>query len=118
MIMGTIQGIARFKIQPENLKEFKRLSAECVRLAREKDSGTLRYELFFNDDQTECIVHEEYVDSESLIRHFQNMGDNAAELFAITEISGEIWGDPSPELRESLKGQNILVFLPYLTIAE
>ena len=94
------------------------MCAECVRLAKEKDTGTIRYELFFNAEQTECIVHEEYIDSESLIKHFQNMGENAAALFAIAEISGEIWGQPSPELRESIKGQNIRLFLPYLSIDE
>ena len=32
-----------------------------MQLAREKDTGTLRYELFFNADKTECVVHEDYV---------------------------------------------------------
>jgi hypothetical protein len=32
-----------------------------MQLARKKDTGTLRYELFFNADKTECVVHEDYV---------------------------------------------------------
>jgi hypothetical protein len=32
-----------------------------MQLAREKDTGTLRYELFFNANKTECVVHEDYV---------------------------------------------------------
>jgi len=49
--MRSIQSVARFKILPGKLDEFKRLSAKCVQLAREKDTGTLRDELFFNEDQ-------------------------------------------------------------------
>ena len=59
--MSTIQAVARFKIHPGKLKEFKRFAAQCMQLAREKDTGTLRYELFFNADKTECVVHEDYV---------------------------------------------------------
>jgi quinol monooxygenase YgiN len=46
--VSTIQSVARFKIHPGKLEEFKRLAAQSTQLAREKDTGTLRYELFFN----------------------------------------------------------------------
>lgn len=114
--MSTIQGIARFHIHPEKLDEFKRLSAECIRLSREKDIGTLRYELFFNEEQTECIVHEEYVDSNALIQHFNNMADNAAALFAITDVEGELWGEPNDELRKNAKAYGLKIYSPFLSI--
>lgn len=40
--MSGIQGIARQKIHPGRSVEFKRLAAEYTRVAREKDTGTLR----------------------------------------------------------------------------
>lgn len=40
--MNTIQSVARFKIHPGKLDDFKRLAAKCMELAREKDTGTLR----------------------------------------------------------------------------
>ena len=54
--MSEIQGIARQKINPGKLDEFKRLAAECMRVAREKDTGTLQYDFYLNADETECIA--------------------------------------------------------------
>jgi hypothetical protein len=38
----------------------KRLSAQCMEIVRTKDTGTLQYETYVNDDQSECIVLERY----------------------------------------------------------
>jgi quinol monooxygenase YgiN len=114
--MSTIQSIARFKIHPGKLEEFKRLSAKCVVLAREKDTGTLRYELFFSEDQTECVVYEEYVDSEASIQHFRNMGETSTAIFKTSDVSGEMWGNPSPELRKGIQDKNVKLFTPFLSL--
>lgn len=116
--MSTIQSVARFKIHPGKLEQFKRLSEQCVRLAREKDTGTLRYELFFNADQTECVVHEEYIDSEACILHFRNMGDTAAAIFTTGDVTGEMWGNPSPELRKAVQDKGVRLFAPFLSLNE
>lgn len=50
--MSRIQSIARFKIHHGKAEEFKRLSANCVELARAKDPGTIRYDIFLNDEET------------------------------------------------------------------
>ena len=67
--MSELQGIARFKFHEGKLEEFKRLSAQCMEIVRTKDTGTLQYDIYFNDDQSECIVHERYRDSEAFIEH-------------------------------------------------
>ena len=67
--VSELQGIARFKIHEGKLEEFKRLSAQCMEIVRSKDTGTLQYDIDFNDDQSECIVRERYRDSEALIEH-------------------------------------------------
>jgi hypothetical protein len=54
--MSELQGIARFKIHEGKLEEFKRLSARCMEIVRTKDTGTLQYEIYFNDDQSECMI--------------------------------------------------------------
>ena len=51
----------------EKLDEFKHLAARCVELVRTKDTGTLQYELYFNSDNTECLVFERYRDSQALL---------------------------------------------------
>src|SRR5690349_22995745 len=67
--MSELQGIGRFTFYAGKLEEFKRLSARCMEIARTRDTGTLQYEIYFNDDQSECIVLERYRDSDALIEH-------------------------------------------------
>ena len=67
--MSELQGIGRFKFHEGKLEEFKRLSTRAMEIARTRDTGTLQYEIYFNDDQSECIVLERYRDSEALIEH-------------------------------------------------
>ena len=66
--MSELQGIGRFKFhEVGKLEEFKRLSAQAMEIVRAKDTGTLQYEIYFSDDQSECIVLERYTDSEVLL---------------------------------------------------
>ena len=48
--MTEVTAIARLKIHEGRFEEFKRLAALCVHSVRTKDSGTLQYDYFFNDD--------------------------------------------------------------------
>jgi quinol monooxygenase YgiN len=56
--MSELLGIARLKIHPGKLDEFKHLAARCMELVRTKDTGTLQYELYFNSANTECLRPE------------------------------------------------------------
>jgi quinol monooxygenase YgiN len=71
-LMGELQGIVRFTFHADEVEEFKRLSAECLEIVRTKDVGTLQYDTYFNDDESECIVLERFRDSDALILHGQN----------------------------------------------
>jgi quinol monooxygenase YgiN len=70
--MNEIQGIARLKIHDGKLEEFKRVASQCMQVVRTKDTGTLQYELYFNEDQTECLVLERYRDAQALLEHHNN----------------------------------------------
>jgi hypothetical protein len=49
---GTeLLAIARFTFHPGKLDEYKRLAAQCMEIVRTKDTGTLQYDIFFNDEQ-------------------------------------------------------------------
>ena len=50
--MDEIKGIARAKIRPGKLDEYKRLCAEAMEIVRTQDTGTLQYEIFFNEDES------------------------------------------------------------------
>jgi quinol monooxygenase YgiN len=110
-----LMGIARFKVHEGALDEFERLSAQAMEIVRTKDSGTLQYDTYFNDDRTECVVIERYRDSEAAIEHAENLGHLFEAILAtVTVVHGELLGDASPELRANLKGSDVpALFTPY-----
>ena len=111
---GELQGIARFKIHEGKLEEFKRLSAQCMEIVRTKDAGTLQYETYFNDDQSECMVLERYRDSGALIEHAAHIGDDLMEAIVATgSVSGELLGELSSELRAKMAGGEVRLFTPF-----
>ena len=113
--VSELVGIARFKFHEGKVEEFKRLSLEAKEIVRTKDTGTLQYDLYLNDDQSECVVLERFRDSEALIEHAANLGDlTAAVLETVSVVHGEILGEPSAELRAKLAGSEVpVVFTPY-----
>ena len=111
-------GIARFKFHEGKREEYMRLSAQAMELVRANEPGTLQYDLYFNDDQSECMVIERYRDSEAAMAHAANLGDLfGAVLATVTVVHGELLGEPSPELRANLAGSEVpVVFTPYLSM--
>ena len=59
--MSELLGIARFKFHEGKLEEYKRLSAQAMEIVRTKDTGTLQYDTYFNDDKTECMIVDSLV---------------------------------------------------------
>ena len=112
--MSELWGIARFKIREGKLEEYKRLAARAHEITRTKDSGTLLYETYFNEDQSEVMVLERYRDSEAAIEHAENLGDLMGAIIAtVTVVHGEILGEPSAELRAKLAGSDVpVLFTP------
>ena len=109
----ALQGIARFKIHEGKLEEFERLSAQCMEIVRTKDTGTLQYEIYVNDDQSECIVLERYTDSAALVEHLAHIRDQMEAIVATGSVSGEVLGEPSAELRAKMAGSDVRLFTPF-----
>jgi quinol monooxygenase YgiN len=115
--LSELVGIARFTFHEGKVEEFKRLSAQCMEIVRSKDTGTVQYDIYFNDAQSECVVIERYRDSEALIEHAEHIGGYLMEAVVSTaSVSGELLGDPSPELREKMAGGLVRLFRPYLSM--
>jgi quinol monooxygenase YgiN len=112
--VSGLVGIARFKFHEGSVEEFKRLSAQALEIVRTKDTGTLQYDVYFNDDQSECIVLERFRDSEALIEHAEHLEDLMEPILATGSVSGELLGEPSEELRAKLAGSEVpRLFTPY-----
>jgi quinol monooxygenase YgiN len=116
--LNEIQGVARFKIHDGKLEEFKRLSAQAIDIARAKDTGTLQYEIYFNDDESECVIYERYRDSEAVIEHGTHVGEvmQAQAIFATGSGTSVLLGEPTAELAAMLTGGGVSVFRPFLSM--
>jgi hypothetical protein len=71
--------------------------------------------VFFNEDASECIVHERYRDSDALLEHLTNLGETTA-LFQVCSGEGEVLGTPNAKLRKALEGGPVRIFTPYRSL--
>src|SRR4051794_36717659 len=114
MASTELQAIVRFRFHDGDVEEFKRLSGQCMEIVRTQDTGTLQYDTYFNDDETECIVIERFRDSDALIQHSENLAHLMDRITATGSVSGELLGDPSAELRASITdGGPVQLFAPW-----
>jgi quinol monooxygenase YgiN len=111
--MDEIQGIGRLKIHDGKLDEFKRVASQFMQATRTKDTGTLQYELYFNEAQTECLVFERYRDVQSLVQHHNNVGALITALLKTCTGSSDVCGTITPELIKALDGAPAQLFSPY-----
>ena len=115
MATTELQAIVRFRFHDGAVGEFKRLSAQCMEIVRAEDTGTLQYDTFFNDDETECIVIERFRDPEALIRHGENLAPLMDAIVATGTVSGELLGDLGAELRSRFAdGGPVQLFTPWV----
>jgi quinol monooxygenase YgiN len=96
---------ARIKIREGELDGFKQQAAEMMRLTKEKDTKTLRYDWFLSDDGTECEVREGYVEADGLLEHAHNVAEAREKLFRDFAYGHEmtLYGEPSPALAELIE---------------
>ena len=67
--MSHLEVIAHLRIRPGQLEGFKAQAAELVRLTREQDTQTLRYDWYLNEEDMACEVHEAYASEQGLMEH-------------------------------------------------
>ena len=79
--MAVLELGAHMTVRPGQLEGFKKQAAECIRITKEKDTHTLRYDWFLSLDETECEVREAYEDPEGLIEHNRNILEARTTLF-------------------------------------
>ena len=100
--MAHLEVTAHLKIRPGHLEGFTTQVAEIMRLTREQDTKTLRYDWFINEDGSECEVHEAYVSEEGLIEHNAHVvaaRDLLFETYAYDHRMS-VYGEISPHLRD------------------
>ena len=96
---------ARLKIRDGELEPFKQQAAEIMRLTRENDTKTLRYDWFISDDGAQCEVREGYVDADGLLEHNAHVREARDKLFRDHAYDHDmtIYGEPSPALADLME---------------
>ena len=108
--MSELRAVARLKIHEGKLNDFKSVAQACLNSVVQKDKGTLQYDWFINDANTECVVHELYADSDALLAHVTNLGETLGALMAVADLSIEVYGAPSAELLQAADSMGIMVY--------
>lgn len=110
--MNTMSAVAIFpSIPPENLEEFKELLSEMMLVIQEQES-IIRYDVFFNDDSTRCVVLEEFSEPAGTIEHVRK---NAVILDRLVALGGAVDGSIFPKgpedqaLREIRAGWDVKI---------
>jgi quinol monooxygenase YgiN len=114
--MSEIRGIGRIKLHEGKLEAFMRLGAQIMEIVRTQDTGTLQFEIDFNEDQSECIVLERYKDFDAFMEHGAHLGDLAAAISTMGSVTSVFRGEPTAELKEVFAGGGVPLFTPYLSL--
>ena len=100
--MSHLEVHAHLKIRPGQLDGFKTQAAEIMRITREQDTKTLRYDWFIKEDGTECEVHESYLNEEGLFEHNMHVVEARTVLFKDFAFDHRmtVFGEISQQLRD------------------
>ena len=79
--MSHLELRARMTVRPGQLEAFTAQAAELMRLTRELDTHTLRYDWFISEDGRRCEVHEAYDSEQGLFEHNEHIMAARAILF-------------------------------------
>ncbi|HMA38601.1 MAG TPA: hypothetical protein VKP10_00900 [Gemmatimonadales bacterium] len=106
--MGYLEISAHMTVRPGCLEGFKKQAAECMRITKERDTRTLRYDWFVSSDGTECEVREAYTGPDGLIEHNSHILEARTKLFK--EYADNhfmtVYGEPSQPLLDLLKAHS------------
>jgi quinol monooxygenase YgiN len=99
-VRGALELSAHMTVRPGQLDGFKKQAAECIRLTRQKDTATLRYDWFLTSDAARCEVREAYTGAQGLIEHRANVAPALQTLFEhyADNHTMTIYGQPSRQL--------------------
>jgi quinol monooxygenase YgiN len=97
---------AEFTIEEGKIEEYKKLVQEMSRAVEANEPDTINYQFYLNrDDETKCIVHETYANSEAVLAHNAGVASQTIlpKIFSVSRISRlDVYGNPSKELQKVL----------------
>lgn len=90
-------------IVPGKVEEFKAIFQELLAVVKEKEPNTLRYECYFDKDQTKSYIVEEYPNTEAVRAHTLHVTLTLRKLLKISKITNAtVLGELNPVAKEAL----------------
>jgi quinol monooxygenase YgiN len=96
---------AEFTIEEGKIEEYRKLVQEMSRMVEANEPYTINYQFYLNRDETKCIVHETYVNSEAVLAHNSSVASQTIlpKIFSVAKISRfDVYGNLSEELQKVL----------------
>jgi quinol monooxygenase YgiN len=97
---------AEFTIEEGKIEEYKKLVQDMSRVVEANEPDTIDYQFYLNrDDETKCIVHETFANSEAVLAHNTGVASQTIlpRIFSVSRIGRfDVYGNPSEELRKVL----------------
>ncbi len=107
--MSYLEMSAHMKVRPGCLDGFMKQAAELIRITKESDTRTLRYDWFLSSDGTQCEVREAYTGPDGLIEHNAHILEARTKLFQdyADDHFMTVYGEPSQQLLDLLKTHRV-----------
>jgi quinol monooxygenase YgiN len=105
MEQNQIHFRAEFTIEQEKIEQYKKLIQEMSRMVEANEPDTVNYQFYLNKDETKCIVHETYVNSEAALAHNNGVASRTIlpRISSVAKVSRfDVYGNPSEELQKLL----------------
>src|SRR5919109_1108727 len=96
---------AEFTIEEGKTEEYKKLVQDMSRVVEANEPDTINYQFYLNRDETKCIVHETYANSEAVFAQINGVASQTIlpKVFNVSRISRfEVYGNPSEKLQKVL----------------
>ena len=110
---GEISWHVELRVRPEQLDNFRTLTAEMVAVTR-REPGVLSYQRFVSEDGTTVYACERYSDSGAAVAHLETFAKRFATRFSamVERKTFTVFGDPSAELKAVLDRFNPMYLKP------
>jgi quinol monooxygenase YgiN len=105
MEQNQIHFRAEFSIDQGKIEEYKKQIQEMSRMIEANEPDTINYQFYLNKDQTKCLVHETYEDSDAALAHGNGVASRTilTRIFTLAKVSRfDVYGNPNVELQKSL----------------
>ena len=103
--MAQIDTTLNVTVKEGRKEEFKKLGEEMSKAVENSEPGTKRYQFFLNDDQTQCVVNESYVNLEAALAHLKGIASQTIlpKIFDACKINRiEVFGEINDDLMKAL----------------